>query len=52
VGSNKVVKSRLNKFRKMVRQVLVADIVEVVVVRILGETAVEVGPRENVLNHR
>ena len=51
MGSNKVVKSRFNEFREMIRQMLVADVIEVVVVRVLGETAIEVRPREDILNH-
>jgi hypothetical protein len=51
VGSNKVVKSSFNEFRKVIRQVLVTDVVEVVVVRILSETAIEVRPGEDILNN-
>lgn len=42
--------SVLNEFRQMVRQMLMADVVQVVIIGILGHTAIEVRPREDILS--
>ena len=46
--ANEVIERILDELRKMVGQMLVTDVAEVIVVRILRHTPVEVRPRQNV----
>ena len=49
LGVDQVVESGLDQFRKMVRQMLMADVVQVVVVGVLGHPSVEVRPGQDIL---
>ena len=49
LGVDQIVQRVLHQLRKVVREVLVADVMQVVVVRVLGHSPVEVGPGEDVL---
>ena len=48
LGVDQVVEGGLDQFRKMVRQMLMADVVQVVVIGILGHPSVEVRPGQDI----
>ena len=46
---DQIIQRILNEFRQVVREVLMANVVQVIIIRVLCHPSIEVGPRQNVL---